>query len=266
MKKFFLIFRIVLLAVCVTVFAISTVMLAKILVGYAEADDFYDEINKGAVTDHPDIDDKPERAPEHLVALSKYVSELKAQYPDVIGYVNVPTLGIAYPVVQTDNNDYYLDHMIDGTVSKSGAIFLDYRINKDPSLTKNTVLYGHNMNNGSMFHQVEKFFMDRSLFDNATVEYVTENGVFIYEPLALYRCSPYYPFFMHEFSNDEAFLDFCDMISEKAFYLSDAEYDADSSLISFATCVNSITTKDARYIYHAVLTEAYTDIHSEADQ
>ena len=203
------------------------------------------------------------QAPARLIELSRYVAELKEKYPDVVGYVNVPTLGIAYPVVQTDNNDYYLTHMIDGSESTSGAIFLDYRIDKEPTNVKNTVLYGHNMNDGSMFHKVEEFFNDRSLFDIATVEYVTENGVYIYEPLALYRCDAYYPFFMYEFSSDEAYLDFCDMISEKAYYLSDAEYDENTSLISFATCVNSLTTKNARYIYHAVLKEAYTDINLE---
>ena len=264
MKKFFLIFRIVLLVICVAVFAVSSFMLVRILVGYAEADNFYDEINNG-VESGGDIS-VSSGAPERLVTLSKKVTELKAQYPDVIGCVNVPTLGISYPVVQTDNNDYYLDHLINGEKSNSGSIFLDYRIDKDPLKTKNTVLYGHNMNDGSMFHKVEEFFSDKSLFDNAVVEYVTEDGIYIYEPLALYRCDAFYPFFMYEFTSDEAYLDFCDMVSEKGFYSSDVKYDESSTLISFATCVNSISTKNARYIYHAVLTEYYTDIHAEADE
>ena len=264
MKKFFLIFRIVLLAVCVIVFAVSAVMLVRILAGYAKADNFYDDINSGIESSEEGKIDSG--APIRLVELSKKVSELKTQYPDVIGYISVPNLGINYPVVQTDNNDYYLNHLIDGSESTSGSVFLDYRIDKEPMKTKNTVLYGHNMNDGSMFHAIEDFFRDRSLFDNATVEYVTEDAVYIYEPFALYRCDAFYPFFMYEFSSDAAYLDFCDMISEKAFYLSDITYDETSTLISFATCVNSLTTKNARYIYHAVLTEAYTNIHSETDK
>lgn len=264
MKKFFLIFRIVLLAICIAVFVVSAVMLVRILAGYAEADNFYDEINNSV--ESGDGAQTESGAPSRLVELSKKVTELKAQYPDVIGYLSVPNLGINYPVVQTDNNDYYLNHLIDGNESTSGSIFLDCRIDKDPMKTKNTVLYGHNMNDGSMFHKIEDFFRDRSLFDNAVVEYVTEDGVYIYEPLALYRCNAIYPFYMYEFSSDAAYLDFCDMISEKAFYLSDVQYDETSSLISFATCVNSITTKNDRYIYHAVLTESYTNIHSETNK
>lgn len=264
MKKAFRIFRIALLCVCIAVFVVSAVMLVDILVGYAKADNFYDELKEENVAGESDGDCREDGAPQRLVDLSRQVTELKKKYPDVVGYLSVPSLDIFYPVVQGEDNDYYLTHLINGEESTSGSIFLDSRVNSDPLKTKNTVLYGHNMNDGSMFHKVEEFFMDRGLFDGATVEYVTEDGVYIYEPLALYRCDAYYPFFMHEFSSDEAYLDFCDMISEKAYYLSDAEYTADSTLISFATCVNSITTKNARYIYHAVLSEAYTNIHSEA--
>ena len=158
MKKFFFVFRIILLVLCAVVFVVSLVMLVRILTGYRQADKFYDEINKGAAVGAEDTITE-EGAPERLVELSKYVAELKLKYPDVVGYLNIPTLGISYPVVQTDNNDYYLDHMIDGSESKSGAVFLDCRINKDPSAVKNTVVYGHNMNDGSMFHKIEKFFM-----------------------------------------------------------------------------------------------------------
>ena len=266
MKKAFRIFRIALLCVCIVVFVVSAVMLVDILIGYAKADSFYDDINKDMSDTDQSVPQDEGKAPQRLVELSKKVSEHKAQYPDVVGYVNVPTLGIAYPVVQTDNNDYYLNHLINGEESTSGSIFLDYRISKDPTKTKNTVLYGHNMNDGSMFHKVEEFFMDKNLFDNAVVEYVTEDGVFIYKPFVLYRCDAFYPFFRFEFQSDESYLDFCDMIAEKGFYTSDVEYDENSSLISFATCVNSLTTQNARYIYHAVLSEAYTNIHAEADE
>lgn len=261
MKKIFLIFRVILLIICIAVFVVSVVMLAKIIVGYSEADDFYNKINSGVDTENNEKDNSD--VPNRLIELSLYVQELKTQYPDIVGYINIPSIGISYPVVQSGDNDYYLNHLIDGTENTSGAIFLDYRISKEPLETKNTVLYGHNMNNGSMFHGIEEFFNDRSLFDNAVIEYVTETAIYVYEPFALYRCDAFYPFYMYEFSNEENYLDFCNMISEKAYYLSDVEYDGTSSLISLATCVNSLTTKNARYIYHAVLSKTYTNIHGD---
>ena len=262
-EKAFRIFRIILIIVCAAVFVVSGIKLAQILVEYSRAENVYDEINKGV--ENIDKTEGNGDVPEHLVTLSKYVSELKAKYPDVVGYVNVPSLGIRYPVVQTDNNDYYLDHMVTGEESASGTIFLDYRINSEPTETKNTVLYGHNMNNGSMFHKVVDIFkLER--FMNATVEYVTESGAYIYTPLALYRCEAYYPFYMYEFDSAEGFVDFCDMIVEKSFHTDrpdDAEYDGDESLITFATCTNSLSSKTGRYIYHALLIKAYENIHGE---
>lgn len=263
LRKTFWIFRIVLLIICAAVFVVSGIKLAQILVEYSKAKNVYDEINKGV--EFIETTDDGGEIPEHLLTLSKYVSELKAVYPDVVGYVNVPSLGISYPVVQTDNNDYYLDHMITGEESTSGAIFLDYRINSNPTETKNTVLYGHNMNNGSMFHKVVELFEFES-FMNAKVEYVTESGAYIYTPLALYRCEAYYPFYVFEFDSEGGFVDFCDMVVEKSFHTDrpdDAEYYGDESLITFSTCTNSLSSKTGRYIYHALLVEAYENIHGE---
>ncbi len=265
-KKLFRYLKIFVLAVCIVVFFVCAVMLTDIIIEYVKADKTYDDINDRFENEFGDETEviSVEEAPERLVKLSLYVKELKAEYPDVIGYVNVPSLDISYPVVQTDNNDYYLDHMVNGEESSSGAIFLDCNINSDPTKTKNTVLYGHNMNNGSMFNGVVELFRIEN-FSVATVEYVTEDAIFIYEPYALYRAEAYYPFFMHEFMSDEGFLDFADMILEKSFhkdYIA-PECDASSSFMTFSTCTNSISSITDRYIYHSVLTKEYTDIHKE---
>lgn len=265
-KKFFRYFRIAILIICIAVFLVSAVMLVDIIIEYAKAERTYDDINDKFLDGLGDETGEPleDEAPERLVKLSEYVKELKSEYPDVIGYINVPSLGISYPVVQTDNNDYYLDHMVNGEESSSGAIFLDCNINSDPQKTKNTVLYGHNMNNGSMFHPVVDLFYYENFVD-ATVEYVTEDAIFIYEPYSIYRAEAYYPFFMYEFTTDEGFLEFCDMILEKTFYRDhDApEYDKDSSFMTFSTCTNSISSITDRFVYHSILVKEYTDIHKE---
>lgn len=266
-KKIFRYFKIFVLVICIAVFLVCAVMLADIIIEYVKAERAYDDINnrfeEGLLeeTEGEAIGEAPER----LVKLSLYVRELKAEYPDVIGYVNVPSLGISYPVVQTDNNSYYLNHMINGEESSSGAIFLDCNIDNDPAKAKNTVLYGHNMNNGTMFHKVVDLFKKIENFEAATVEYVTEDAIFIYEPYALYRAEAYYPFFMYEFTSDEGFLDFCDMILEKSFYrdYEAPEYDESSSFMTFSTCTNSISSITDRFVYHSILTKEYTDIHKE---
>ena len=69
---------------------------------------------------------------------------------EIIAWIDIPGTDISYPVVQTDNDDYYLTHSYDGTRNRAGAIFLDSRV-ETGFAGQNTVIYGHRMNNGSMF-------------------------------------------------------------------------------------------------------------------
>ena len=83
-------------------------------------------------------------------------SSLQAINPEIIGWINGKGTRIDYPVLQTDNNDYYLRHMYNREYSLNGAIFMDCRCSKDFS-DKNTVIYGHNMRNGAMLEDLEKY-------------------------------------------------------------------------------------------------------------
>lgn len=75
--------------------------------------------------------------------------------PEIRAWIDIPDTDISYPVVQGDDNDYYLTHSYDGTRNRAGAIFLDSRV--DSSFTGlNTIVYGHRMNNGSMFGRLYK--------------------------------------------------------------------------------------------------------------
>ena len=74
---------------------------------------------------------------------------LKKVNPDVIAWIQIPALDISYPVVQGKDNYYYLHHMFDGQENKNGSIFVDYHNQPDFS-DSNTIVYGHNMKNGSV--------------------------------------------------------------------------------------------------------------------
>lgn len=265
MKKIGFAIKIALLVVCATVFVLSAITLVNILGEYSKADGFYEEVNKD-VSDLLGENNKAtefEEIPERLLELSAHVRELQKSYPDVVGYVNIPNLkdgdkGISYPVVQTDNNDYYLTHMINGEENKSGSIFLDCKIDAESTETRNIILYGHNMNNGSMFHRIENMFSDRTLFEGATVEYITADAVYIYEPFALYRGEAVYSQFPYKFANDEEYGAFLDKIKNSSIYSTNIEPDINKNIISLITCVNSINANNDRYFYQAIMSKSYT--------
>lgn len=74
---------------------------------------------------------------------------LRLVNPEIWGWLELPILGISYPLVQGQDNQYYLDHLYDGSPGSAGALFLD--ASGDPGLGDTlTILYGHNMGDGSM--------------------------------------------------------------------------------------------------------------------
>ena len=72
---------------------------------------------------------------------------------DIIGWIRVSALGISYPIAQSTDNDYYLHRTFERVDNFAGCIFMEYQNHSDFS-DKNTIIYGHNMKNGSCFWHV----------------------------------------------------------------------------------------------------------------
>lgn len=106
--------------------------------------------------------------------------ELRAKYPDVIGYIYCANTGISYPIMQSSSNDYYLNHGVDGKQNVNGAIFMEY-LNSSSFSDGNTIIYGHNMKNGSMFAPLQKYnSMGQSYYE-------AHPHMYIYTPSQNYR-------------------------------------------------------------------------------
>lgn len=94
-----------------------------------------------------------------------------------------------YPVTQTDNNEYYLNHLYDGTYNKVGCLFADYENRADFS-DRNTIVYGHNMRDGSMFALLNRYD-EQSYFDTHRQMYlVTPKGGYVMEIFAAFAAKP----------------------------------------------------------------------------
>ena len=111
--------------------------------------------------------------------------ELKQQYPDVVGWLKVDDLDISYPIVQTADNDHYLNHDATGAPSIDGAIFLDCR-NSSFSDDLHSLLYGHNMLDGSMFGTLQKYTDEQFYKDGkGTFVIYAPTGAYQYEIFAV---------------------------------------------------------------------------------
>ena len=110
--------------------------------------------------------------PSTLTILPEYQEAFNANN-ELVGWLTIPDTTIDYPVVQkADDNEYYLSHAFDNTPDTAGTLFVDYR-SDITNPTTNTIIYGHNMHNKTMFGTVSDY-LDKAYFDtHKTVHFNT---------------------------------------------------------------------------------------------
>ena len=109
-------------------------------------------------------------SPEICEELKEQAQELQEAYPDAIGWIYIPNTNINYPIMQGEDNDFYLTHGTDRRSLKCGCIELDFRCENRFQNNFN-ILYGHNMKNGSMFANVCRF-KEKSYYDSHPYSWV----------------------------------------------------------------------------------------------
>lgn len=184
------------LSLCVLVALGSGFLVFRDLNQYAESKDAYRDL--AGYVEVPEQTASPESAPDptepkrddtDIVLPSVDFETLRENGPDIIGWLSLPDTVLNYPVTQTDNNEYYLNHLYDGTYNKVGCLFADYENQADFS-DRNTIIYGHNMRDGSMFALLNRYD-EQSYFDTHRQMYlVTPKGGYVMEIFAAFAAKP----------------------------------------------------------------------------
>ncbi|MBQ2001022.1 MAG: class B sortase, partial [Clostridia bacterium] len=103
-------------------------------------------------------------------------NELEKENEDIHGWITIPNTKIDYPIVQSYSEDdlFYIDHDINKEKAKAGAIFTQ-KLNQRDFTDPNTLIYGHNMANGTMFRHLHKF-KNKSFFEENQYFYIYTRG------------------------------------------------------------------------------------------
>lgn len=166
----------VLIVVGVVLLLVSGGLFIRAQVGYKQASEFYDGLSKQAVKDSdgsgiPSID----------------FDALKQVNDDVVGWIYIPGTNISYVVAQGATNDTYLRTLISGEYNANGTVFMDVDDAAPGMIDQQTTLYGHHMNDGSMFTQVYES-LDQAKFDSIDkVYYITPETTYELKPLFTMR-------------------------------------------------------------------------------
>ena len=174
---------------------------------------------------------------------------LKKTNPDTVGYIKVNNTNIDYVVVQTKDNNYYLNHNFNKEKNKAGWIFLDYR-NKLDGSDKNIIIYGHNMKDGSMFETLsnvlQKWWYEDS--DNYVLTFTTSEETIKYQVFSTYDIKPEDYYIETNFKNDNEYIKFLKTLKSRSNHNYNTEVDKDDTILTLSSCLGS---GEKRVVLHA---------------
>ena len=171
---------------------------------------------------------------ENKAELKKQVRELSQSYDSSIGWIYIPDTNINYPIMQAEDNEYYLHRSYDGSYLYSGSIYLDWRCKSDFSGDVN-MLYGHNMSDGSMFADVTKF-IDSNYFDSHDYGWLTtENAVYKIDFFSVSQPENYDSFYDVNADVNS----WLDNLRSESFIWRNLEFSNEDKFISLSTCTGS---------------------------
>ena len=172
---------------------------------------------------------------------------------DLVGWIKIPNTTIDYPVVQTNDNDWYRKMSFDGESSAHGAIFLDYHcdITNLADGGVNLVVFGHNMKDGSMFENL-MLYKDEDFFrSNPVIEFDTLYENLSWEIFSVYVASTSLNHIDTTFVTRQGFEKFLKTYKEKSLFTNVVTPNADDVVLTLSTC--SYEFENARFVVQARL-------------
>ena len=199
-----------------------------------------------------------EEAQVELAELPIDFDGLQEINPEIYAWIEVPGTKINYPILQHEGEDqsYYLTRDMYGERNQAGSIYTEDYNNKDFQ-DYHTVLYGHNMKNGSMFHNV-RYFAQREFFDEHHEMFIYLPGKILkYEIIACYEYDYRHLLSLFDYDDKEGFAKYIEEImNPRSMYTmvrEEQEVTTEDKLVTLSTCIAN--KPNNRRLLQAVLIE-----------
>lgn len=168
------------------------------------------------------------------------IKELLVKNNDTKGWIQVNGTNINYPVVQSKDNDYYLNHSYNKEYTKAGWIFVDYRNNID-NLGKNTIIYGHSRKDKTMFGTLKNVLNNDwySNTDNHIIKLSTSTSNTLWQIFSIYSIQTENYYLKTEFEDNNDFGTFINTIKNRSIYNFNSAISKDDYVLTLSTCYNS---------------------------
>lgn len=180
---------------------------------------------------------------KHKINYSKINNE------DVVGWIIMNQNKINYPILKSNDNNFYLTRDYNKKHNQSGSIFMDYRNNdfKD----KNTVIYGHSMLDGTMFGSLREMFK-KGYFDTKNNNYIKiydlNSKEITYQIFSYYIIDTENYYITTTFTTEEQYKIFIDKITKRSYKNFNIKIDTTDQILTLSTC----SSNNKRKVLHAV--------------
>ena len=245
MKKWKIVFIVSITVFCLAVAVIGFYLLPSYITG-----------EKQPEVSSSDVSSEPEQQEVVLPDNPIDFNALRETNPDIYAWIKVPGTSVDYAVLRSNDKpeDFYLNHDITGKYKFAGSIY-SQMLNSADFSDPNTILYGHNMNNGSMFASLHKFRKADFFNENKYIYIYTPGHILTYTIYSAYRYDNRHILYSFDFTDEKVFSDYIEMTKNPKSTIVNVRQDVkvtkDDRIITLSTC---ITNDNYRYLVQGVLT------------
>ena len=181
----------------------------------------------------PAEEEPPEEVPDPWADID--LDALREVNEDVVGWLAIPGTEVSYPLIRPQDNETYLSRSWDGTPTSAGSIFLDCRVAWEPR-GFNTIIYGHNMRNRTMFGSLRDYRGDSYWREHPEICLIDSGGVHYYDIFAAWEPRVTDPPFAPEITTEKGRRAFIDTALERSVIRTGVVPTVDSEILTLSTC------------------------------
>ena len=211
----------------------------------------------------PELPPEPEQEPleEQAIYLKELnLAELRKTNPDVLGWIRIPGTKLDYPLLQAEDNQYYLKRTWKGERNNAGSIFLECKV-KDDFSDFNTIIYGHNMKSGSMFGTLKQYRTQSHYEANPYIYIVDDSGIRRYEIFAAFEADVRGYTYRLDINTPEKKQALLDYSLESSVIEAKIVPTPEDTIITLSTCTGK--GYESRWVVQAVLTGRFAEQSEE---
>lgn len=227
--------------------AFGTVLVIR-LIELRHGDNFYNQVRE---TDSFAIGDaEPEEQEEQesdLTRLQAHLARFAAEYPETMAWLQLPDTEMDYPVMAGRDNQFYLEHLPDGSRNAMGSLFLDCRVDKE---SPHLIIYGHNGLGGNMFGLLKQYESSEYFAEHKMLTIAMADSVYVCPIFSVRRVQADGDSYQLNFEDQDALTDYVDRAVEESLYPTGVNPDGITRVLTLSTCTGR---RDQRLIVQAAL-------------